>query len=73
VADISESEIPADAVSGVGSGQGTLERGQSKRLRIAASEQRRWPGPKDRPEGEGPVLCGGADDEERVSRWRKCG
>jgi len=35
-ADISASEIPADAVPGVGSRHGTLERSQSKRLRIAA-------------------------------------
>lgn len=35
-ADISASEIPTEAVPGVGSGQGTQERGQSKRPRIAA-------------------------------------
>ncbi len=33
--DISDSEIPADAVPGVGLGRGTLERSQNKRLRIA--------------------------------------
>src|SRR5215467_6769517 len=33
-ADISGSEISADAVPGVGTGRGTLERGQSKRPRI---------------------------------------
>jgi hypothetical protein len=36
-ADISESEVPAEAVPGVGSGRGTQERGYSKRPRIAAS------------------------------------
>ena len=41
-ADISASEIPADAVPGVGSGNSTQERGQSKRPWIAALEQRRW-------------------------------
>src|SRR3954454_6041120 len=35
-ADISASEIPTEAVPGVGSGRGTQERGQSKRPRIAA-------------------------------------
>src|ERR1044072_10023164 len=35
-ADISVSEIASEAVPGVGSGQGTQERGQSKRPRIAA-------------------------------------
>jgi hypothetical protein len=35
-ADISESEVPAEAVPGVGSGRGTQERGCSKRPRIAA-------------------------------------
>ena len=58
-ADISASEIPADAVPGVGSGRGTLERDQNKRFRIATIERRRWLDPKDQPEGEGPVLCGG--------------
>ena len=33
-ADISASEVPADAVPGVGSGHGTLERSRNKRLRI---------------------------------------
>jgi hypothetical protein len=37
-ADISVSEIPADAVPGVGSGRGTLERDQSKRSRIVILE-----------------------------------
>jgi hypothetical protein len=32
------SEIPADAVPGVGSGRGTLERDQSKRFRIVILE-----------------------------------
>src|SRR5580704_10826303 len=58
-ADISASEIPTDAVPGVGSGRGTLERDQNKRFRIATIERRRWLDPKDQPEGEGPVLCGG--------------
>jgi hypothetical protein len=58
-ADISASEIPADAVPGVGSGRGTLERDQNKRFRIATIERRRWLAPKEQPEGEGPVLCGG--------------
>lgn len=49
----------ADAVPGVGSGRGTLERDQNKRSRIATIERRRWLAPKDQPEGEGPVLCGG--------------
>jgi hypothetical protein len=35
-ADISASEIPADAVPGVGSGNSTQKRGQNKRPRIAA-------------------------------------
>jgi hypothetical protein len=34
-ADISASEIPAEAVSGVGSGHGTEERDQNKKSRIA--------------------------------------
>ena len=34
--DISVSEVPADAVPGVGAGRITQERGQSKRPRIAA-------------------------------------
>src|ERR1700741_5054067 len=58
-ADISASEIPADAVPGVGSGRGTLERDQNKRSRIATIERQRRLAPKDQPEGEGPVLCGG--------------
>ena len=37
--DISAREIPADAVPGVGSGPMTHERGQSKRLRIAAGSR----------------------------------
>src|SRR3954463_12053144 len=60
-ADISASEVPADAVPGVGSGHGTLERSRNKRLRIAASERRRRSGPKGRSEGEGPVLCGSVE------------
>jgi hypothetical protein len=36
--DISVSEIPANAVPGVGSGRGTLERDQSKRSRIVILE-----------------------------------
>ena len=36
-----------------------LERDQNKRSRIATIERRRWLAPKDQPEGEGPVLCGG--------------
>jgi hypothetical protein len=39
--DISASEIPADAVPGVGSGNSTQERGQNKRPRIAVQVQRR--------------------------------
>ena len=35
-ADVGASEIPFEAVPGVGSGRGTQERGQSKRPRIAA-------------------------------------
>src|SRR5918995_1707575 len=60
-ADISVSEVPTDAVPGVGSGHGTLERSRNKRLRIAASERRRRSGPKGRSEGEGPVLCGSVE------------
>src|SRR4029453_17274950 len=37
-ADISVSEVPADAVPGVGSGHGTLERSRNKRLRIVTGE-----------------------------------
>ena len=37
-ADISASEVPADAVPGVGSGHGTLERSRNKRLRIVTGE-----------------------------------
>jgi len=33
--------------------------GSDKRFRIATIERRRWLDPKDQPEGEGPVLCGG--------------
>jgi hypothetical protein len=54
--DISASEILIDAVPGVGSGRGTLERGQNKRPRIVIIEWRRRSGPKGRSEGEGPVL-----------------
>jgi hypothetical protein len=32
------SEVPADAVPGVGSGHGTLERSRNKRLRIVTGE-----------------------------------
>src|SRR3954467_2306031 len=60
-ADISASEVPADAVPGVGSGHGTLERSRNKRLRIADSERRRRSRPKGRSEGEGPVLCGSVE------------
>ena len=60
-ADISASEIPTDAVPGVGSGRGTRERGQSKRPRIVIIVWRRRAEPKDRAEGEGPVLFGSRD------------
>jgi hypothetical protein len=55
-ADISASEIPTDAVLGVGSGRGTLKRGQSKRPRIVIFVWRRRTDPKGRLEGEGSVL-----------------
>src|SRR5262249_38376560 len=45
-ADISVSEVPTDAVPGVGSGHGSLERSQSKRLRIGIIEWRRRADPK---------------------------
>src|SRR3954462_4742787 len=64
-ADISVSEVPADAVPGVGSGHGTLERSRNKRLRIVTGERRRRSGPKGRPEGEGPVLCGSVERHGR--------
>lgn len=51
-ADISASEIPTEAVPGVGSGQGTQERGQSKRPRIAAGRAATPVGSK-RPTGGG--------------------
>src|SRR3954447_17349372 len=49
-ADISVSEVPADAVPGVGSGHGTLERSRNKRLRIVTGEWRRRSRPKGRSE-----------------------
>ena len=64
-ADISASEVPADAVPGVGSGHGTLERSRNKRLRIVTGERRRRSGPKGRSEGEGPVLCGSVERRRR--------
>jgi hypothetical protein len=51
-ADISASEGPTEAVPGVGSGQGTQERGQSKRPRIAAGRAATPVGSK-RPTGGG--------------------
>ena len=51
-ADISASEIPTEAVPGVGSGRGTQERGQSKRPRIAAGRAATPVGSK-RPTGGG--------------------
>ena len=67
-ADISASEIPTEAVPGVGSGRGTLERGQSKRLRIVISVWQRTDRPKRLSGGGRPrAAVAAAYDEERVS------
>src|SRR5215471_1948247 len=65
--DISVSEIPADAVPGVGSGRGTLERGQSKRSRIGILEWRRRTDPKAVRRGKAPCCEAEPNDEERAS------
>jgi hypothetical protein len=52
-----EGEVPAEAVPGIGSGNSTLERGQSKRPRIAARRVAAPACSKGASEGEGPELC----------------
>src|SRR4051794_8733965 len=53
-ADISASEVPADAVPGVGSGHGTLERSRNKSAplqgRVGKDLQAQGPAPRLRPE-----------------------
>jgi len=65
--DISASEIPADAVPGVGSGRGTLERDQNKRFRIATIERRRWLVQKTNRRGKAPYCVAASGDEDLVS------
>ena len=55
--DISDSEIPADAVPGVGSGRGTLERSQNKRLRIAVLNSGAGVAQKGRQRGKAPYFA----------------
>ena len=55
--DISASEVPADAVPGVGSGRGTLERSQSKRLRTAALSSGAGVAQKARRRGKAPCFA----------------
>jgi hypothetical protein len=54
--DISASEIPADAVPGVGSGNSTQKRGQNKRPWIAAGVQRCWCTQKVHRRGKAPYF-----------------
>ena len=65
--DISASEIPADAVPGVGSGRGTRERDQNKRFRIATIERRRWLVQKTNRRGKAPYCVAASGDEGLVS------
>ena len=53
-ADISESEIPADAVSGIGSGNSTQERDGKHKVSDRCFEQRRWRVQKARWRGKSP-------------------
>ncbi len=55
--DISASEIPANAVPGVGSGRGTLERSQNKRLRIAVLNSGAGVAQKGRRRGKAPCFA----------------
>jgi len=54
--DISVSEISAEAVPGVGSGNSTFERGQNKRPRIAVIVQRRRWAQKVHRRGKAPYF-----------------
>ena len=72
-ADISASEIPTDAVPGVGSGNSTQERGQNKRPRIAAQVQRRWCTQKVHRRGKAPYFVEDESCLETVSRHWEVG
>jgi len=72
-ADISASEIPADAVPGVGSGNSTQKRGQNKRPRIAADVQRRRCTQKVHRRGKAPYFVEGESCLQAVSRHWEVG
>ena len=71
--DISASEIPADAVPGVGSGNSTQERGQNKRPWIAALVQRRWCTQNVHRRGKAPYFVESEDYRETASRHWEVG
>jgi hypothetical protein len=67
-ADISVSEVPAEAVPGIGAGNSTQERGQNKRPWIDALEQRlRWV-QKAHQEGKAPHFAERGNGWETESR-----
>ena len=66
-ADISVSEIPADAMPGVGSGRGTRERDQSKRSRIVILNDDAERTQKAVRRGKAPYCVTESNDEERAS------
>ena len=61
------SEIPADAVPGVGSGRGTRERDQSKRSRIVILNDDAERTQKAVRRGKAPYCVTESNDEERAS------
>ena len=61
------SEIPTDAVPGVGSGRGTLERDQSKRSRIVIPNDDAGRTQKAVRRGKAPCCVVEPSNEERAS------